>query len=246
MQLLYLAKVVARRSYAEDILDGRLRFSPLSYFIKREKAEEDAGRSDPDEGSAVIQGDRISDITVKDHPFEFGFQRMSFSLPHVINNCHVLCMFAGHTGNFEGNPRDDSNTDDFRRQIGFPSQRLRKEFGEYTVRFLNLDNFHALMGRIDQECNRKGYCGRGGLVEYYNEHRDNVGIDGSDSLRGLDVAFYKRAHYSYQQEYRVALSGADSGGHVVLEIGDIRDIAVLMETRNVGSSLRPHFREKRR
>ena len=65
-------------------------------------------------------------------------------------------------------------------------------------------------------------------------------------LRIGTSVFHKRERYSYQQEYRVALTGADGGGHVTLDVGDIRDIAVLMETKNVDSSLRPHFRDKRR
>ena len=242
MQLLYLAKVVETRSYAEEILDGCLRFNRLSYFIKREKAEEDDARSDPHEGSVVIQRDRLLDVTMNGRSLK-SVERIRYHLPHVINSCHLLCMFACHTGNFDEHNLDDSNIDDFRRQIGFPSQRMRNKFGEYTVIIHNID---ALIGRIEQACIREGYGFLGDLVEYYNEDRDSVGIDRRDSMRGLDVAFYKRAHYSYQQEYRVALSGADGGGHVNLEIGDIRDIVVLMETKNVDSSLRLHFREKRR
>ena len=37
MQLLYLAKVVETRSYAEEMLDGCLRVNRLSYFIKERK-----------------------------------------------------------------------------------------------------------------------------------------------------------------------------------------------------------------
>ena len=103
----------------------------------------------------------------------------------------------------------------------------------------------AFIGRLTKALALKKYKYRNDLVNYYNRGRDNVGIDDLGSLFNLEVPFHKRSYFSYQQEYRVALLGAGSDGAVFLDIGDIRDIAVLMETKNVNSSLGPHFREKR-
>ena len=114
--------------------------------------------------------------------------------------------------------------------------------GEYTVVIKGVSEF---IERINKACADMGYDGRGDLVKYYNKDRDNVGIDRPDSLHDVDVAFYKSERYSYQQEYRVALTRVDGRDHVDLNIGSIRDIAAPVETKNADSILRQNFGEKR-
>ena len=66
IKIVYFAKVVPKKCFAEAMLEGRLFLNRLSYY----KCIEDTGRADPDEAAIVTQGDQITDVTIGDHKVE--------------------------------------------------------------------------------------------------------------------------------------------------------------------------------
>ena len=230
MRLLYLAKAVETRTHAEDILNGRLYLNGLSYYKQR---EQDDGKKDPSEGLRLWQGDIIIDCTINGHQIK-SVKRVK-SQDNLLDKHFLWCIFVGHAGNFDEKELTDDNLADFRRQIGYPGQRMQEELrSEYTVLFLDGGE---LIERIVRACERKGYGCACGPVRYYDPEVDSV-IE--------DIIFFKKANFSYQQEFRFVVTGAPvAGDHLRLDVGDLRDISVMMETEMVNTRLCLKVRNRR-
>ena len=222
MRLLYLAKVVENEKYAKDVREGRLFFNRLSYYRKR---EDHSGRYDVSEGSILYQGDQVH-VEVGGHVFGDDLISMSMQ-PNYYQNFLVFCMFVGHTGTFD-HEIDEKYIARFRKQIGFPGKRLRREIGPFAIAFLDPND---LMSRIESAAKKEGFRVARSLVQYYDPDRDNV--------TGHPV-FYKPKSYTYQQEYRVALYDSpndDKDGSRILDVGDMRHNTIVIETEKFNSSL---------
>ena len=223
MRIIYIVKVVECEEYAEDVLNGRLFFNRLSYYKKREDSH--SGRFDRTEGSILYQGDSVR-LELAGH--EVGDDLISMSIQPDIYQRHLLfCMFAGHTGMF-GDEIDEREIASFRKQIGFPGERLRREMGPFTIAFRDPND---LMRRIRTAAHEKGFVVERRLVKYYDPDRDNV---------PENPVFHKPHSYSYQQEYRIALHSNpldDNDDPLCLDIGDMRHNAIPMETEKVDRSL---------
>ena len=230
MRVLYLAKAVETRRYSEDILDGRLYLNSLSYYKQREQND---GKKDPNEGAHLWQEDIITNLTINGHQFK-RVKRVK-SQDNLLDRHFLWCIFVGHTGSFNEKELTDDNLKDYRKQIGFPGQRMREELSsEYTVLFLDGDE---LIERVVRACERKGYGCACGPVRYYDPEVDSV---------TKDITFFKTADFSYQQEFRFVVTGAPAvGDHLRLDVGDLRDISVMMETDRVNSSLCLNVRDRR-
>lgn len=230
MRILYLAKAIETRTYAEDILDGHLYLNSLSYYKER---EQDDGKKDPNEGSWLLQRDIIIECTINGHQFK-DVKRVK-SQDNLRDGDFLWCICIGHAGNLNENELTDDNLNDYRKQIGFPGQRMQEELNsEYTVLFFDGGE---LIERIVRACERKGYDCEYGPVRYYDPEVDSV---------TKDIIFSKTANFSYQQEFRFVVTGAPvEDDHLRLDVGDLRDISVMMKTEMVNSSLCLQVRDRR-
>ena len=74
-----------------------------------------------------------------------------------------------------------------------------------------------------------------GLVEYYNPDTFH------GTFPGVSGAFMKQDKYSYQREYRIAIETGSTGIFpIVLDIGDISDIAMRSNIREINQNLQIH------
>ena len=95
--LLYLAKVVRKKSHAEEMIAGRLFLNRLGWFTEAVENDDEDARGDEMEASLLLQGDRIIDSTINGLPVTV--RRVSAQVEHLLNR-HVFCLYAGHTGSF--------------------------------------------------------------------------------------------------------------------------------------------------
>ena len=218
LKIAYFAKVVSKQCFGEAMLEGRLFLNRLSYY----KEIEDAGRSDPDEASIVVQGSQIENLTIGDHIVKTQDVVSIKMQLNWMNHFHILSMVA------RGFETEDDTIENFRKQLAFPGEKLKPEFGEHCVVIHNTQKF---IDRVEAACKRQQFLLVRGGVKYYDPEQDTVGMDRKDSM---DAILYKPKEFRYQKEYRFGVWTNTFGcDPLILDIGPIHDIAFLKETDNV-------------
>ena len=210
MENFTLIKFFRYKSFADDFLEGKLYANRLSCFRKMEKAQ----GGDPDEGAIEFPTDNAR-IEFRDsitgeiaNVIESEEFVGPISLrPNWVNFLNVFCMHkAGVTNNDLGaSIRIDSG--------------LPKRFGEHVVVITNVKEFFA---RVDKVATAKTQEYRRGPV-IYDEPAS------FEELHSIRAALYKKPEFSGEREYRFVFSiDMDNGNANCLEIGDIKDIAVMV------------------
>ncbi len=134
-----------------------------------------------------------------------------------IDNLSVFCMYAAHSGNQE--TVSVESIDDFREMMRIPEDCL--SFGSHAVVITNASEF---LKRVKAAALRENYGVHGRLVKYYDPRSFHGG-----SPEEIEPIFNKRDEYEHQHEYRIAITGVEGNGPLILDIGDISDISILME-----------------
>ena len=202
-----LAKVFARLEYAKSFLDGTMYFRSLSYFRNLEKEGADE-RGDKYEGYYII---RDNSVALQQDP------EMRKRFPQGIEPLYTI--------------RSAANANVFCTSIvehtvdkgSFRASREIRKFGEFVVVILNVNEFLKRVRVACETCNCN-YIGDG-CVEYFDPSQLNL-----DSHDDHDI-FRKRDSYSNEREYRFAIRSDQDC--LILEIGDIRDIAKCFQLESV-------------
>jgi hypothetical protein len=206
-----------------DFLDGKIYMNRLSYFRKIEEDSEN-NRADPKEGLSAwwqpeevileVNGRRLTDFAA---PIEI---RLNNS-----DNLHVFCLFAGAT--------DASNLCDETKLAEIKSDfSVSKECAELGDYYVLVHNSAAFIERMVKAVKESNFLGNAGLVNYY----DPTDFSGEFYDRAV---FNKHNNYKHQKEYRFAVDTQTAGGDaLVLNIGDIRDIASISSTWDIKIDLK--------
>ncbi len=220
-RIAFFLKVFESESYMEDFLNGKIYMNRLSFFTKTEDLKEN-NRADrrealcalwqPNEASIDINGYRLTELA---GPIEFRFENSKY--------LHVFCLFSGVISekNFL-NPYD--NLADIKEEFRVP-ENCEKLGGYYVV----VHNTKKFIERIVQAVRQEGYGkqAQAGMVEYYDPETFSGDF-------GKRLAFYKTANFSHQKEYRFVLNTKTIGDDpLIINIGDIRDIANISDTWDV-------------
>ena len=202
----------------DGILKGNLYMKRCQYFRDKEKET-----SDDTVGDALEALWHINEayIFIPDTG-EFHVLKDT-GIQTTRSNDFVFCMFG------IGKSKDQfSFTEKQKTEI--------KKFGDSAI---VITDTGELRNRIMNAANERNLQVRCGYVSYY----DNA-VDSAETLVPIirnmgNVAFLKRNKYAYQQEYRVILNadGIDEEDHFILEIGDISDIAVVIDTEKILNSV---------
>jgi hypothetical protein len=220
-RIAFFLKVFERESFMEDFLNGKIYMNRLSYFIKPEKAEED-NRADhrealcsiwqPNEVTIDINGYKLTELA---GPIESRYENSKY--------LHAFCLFTGAIAeqNFL-NPH--GNIPEINEGLRVPESCGK--LGEYYVVIHNTENF---IERIVQAVKQEGYGkqAQAGMVEYYDPETFSGDF-------GRRFALYKTQNFSHQKEYRFVIDTKTIGDDpLIVNIGDIRDIASISETWDV-------------
>ncbi len=230
----FLVKVFSEQVYAEKFLRGELYARRLSWF---KKLEDDYGRGDEFEAAVIPQLDNLivtlrSKDTTTGVEEKFTISKEDFASPPIIQlNClehvNVFCMYAAHSRGDIKQVSED-NIKEYKKQLELPEEY--QMMGDHAVVITNTPEF---LNRVNKAANREGYKICQGLVRYYDPE---VGVP----LPPLDmrIVFAKCQNYAHQREFRFAIDTGTFGcDPITLEIGEIDDIAILMNTADINHQL---------
>ena len=220
--IFFLVKFFAKQEYANDFVSGRLYANQLSFFKKIEDVG-DTNRGDKNEGTVMWgQPGRIQ-IEINGHNMSNDLAGpVSVSLNRLYQ-FNVVCLYAGNIRSYS----PPMSMAEIRNQLLIP--RECEEFGQYAVVIKNGLEF---LNRVKKAANVNNYRVAHGLVRYYNPdtfHGDFPGVSG---------AFMKQDTYRYQREYRIVIETGSTGTcPIVLDIGDIGDITMHSNIREINQNL---------
>ena len=210
-----------------SLLDGKVYLKNLAYFINREQEDENQIVGDALEGKCQILDVKISisDPNTNEKITQLSSKRLVFD--YRMGKYPVYCTFLFDERNRLQGERENAELDGKQRIIaryGF-SESQKKEmatFGDSAVLIKNVSEF---INRIKKAAAMQGIEVVYGAVSYYKdnelEHLKQVMENPSA------VVFWKRKRYENQKEFRFLLN-KEIENHMVLDIGDIRDIAALL------------------
>lgn len=229
-----LARTFSEKAHAVAFLRGSIRMQTVEYFRNCEHTDK-ALRGDAYEGlSALFQPKNISELviggvvlppTALAGPMTFHSER--------VKHWHVFCLHAiGHTPD---DPQDFDSIEAMRRSILLHEDTTR--FGKHVV-YLKQPN--VFLHRVHDALRALGYASRSKLVSYYDE----LLFTGWSS--DADAPFKKSKRFAYQKEYRiVAKTPAKVSTPLVVEIGDLSDVAELTTAEKFNDSISLSVNAKR-
>ena len=225
----FLVKVFSEKQHADSFVRGELYANRLSWFKNIESSD---GRGDEYEGAVMPQRDNlVIKLTARNQETgevdEITITPDELVAPPVLqldrfNDLNLFCMYAAHSSDFE--PQTDDPLQELKTHIEIPEDCLK--LGRYAVAITDVGEF---VRRVHAAASREGYEIARGYVEYYDPE---IGTP----LEPLSerAVFRKREEFAHQREYRFAIDTGTRGSEpVVLNIGDIDDITMLLDTAEI-------------
>ncbi|MGL5593616.1 MAG: hypothetical protein ACRDDH_06725 [Cetobacterium sp.] len=208
------ARTFKSREYAEDFLRGNLRFMPLNFYTKLENDS----REDEYEGVSSFFQPHLSTFEIDGIKLNPDDLDGPILIRRNKDNIHVLCMSAFFC---KDKTKIFDTEKEFLNYINKPCKSKLLTFGNVTVLITNIVEF---FDRIDKSVEKKNLSYKRKLVTYIplDEFHGNIEEPG----------FVKDLSYSNESEYRFALKGLPEKSFT-LNIGDISDIAVIMNTDDI-------------
>lgn len=215
-----LVKMYNKKEYAEDLLSGKVFIHQLGYYIDSEM--------DPDEGTGLAKVDDKTKLTINDKPIDND---------NIIGNIelrtdedlttYVFCLSSIDGIHFS----KVENVQEFRKQLELDPKCI-DYFGHHAV---HIHHSGVFIDRLIASAKKKGFNLVGyGPVTYYNPS------DPPDNMYFSPLTiFHKKDVFEHENEYRIAITKNDGidqvqegQDYVVLDIGDIRDIASYIDARD--------------
>ena len=113
------------------------------------------------------------------------------------------------------------------RYVRIPEDVMK--FGDFAVR---IDQPHEFVERVKAAADKSGVDMRRGFVNYGRIPMPSLG------LRDVALIFRKREQFKYEREFRFSFESPQKvEGPLVLDVGDLSDIANLFRTREFNGQL---------
>ena len=217
-----LFKFFSCEEYRDDFLKGHLYFNSLNNFRKAETPDI-FKQNDSYECCKIFQPDSIKVF--------FGQQELN-DLAGPVSICcddDVLKSYIMSFSTIRVDARKEyTSLEDLKRDVFFSEIMIK--YGEHVVM---IPQAELVVERLKMAALKAGYSFVKGLVNYYDFSKDNV----SDEFP--QNAFQKRSGFSYQREFRFLLRKKDAvDEHVILEIGDLSDIAQSCKSADLNGLLK--------
>lgn len=221
-RILFLVKFLSSEAYVESLLRGRLYAQRLSWFKQREDGTA-PGRLDPHEGtSSWLQPGSVR-LEMNGWDFTPDLAGPVQTQASWFDHLNVFCVHAVHTDDIGLERSASGIKEDLRRRLLIPDKCF--ELGKHAVVIKDSPEF---MRRFSVAISLHRYRAWSHLVRYYDPSSFHGRFD------GIDPVFRKRNEYAYQREYRFAIDTGTTGNEpLCLDIGDIRDITLRFESRNL-------------
>ena len=212
--LITLSKTFSNKKYAEDFLNGKLRFMPLDYYTNLEGDS----REDKYEGISSMFQPNFSIFIIDGIKLDSSALAGPILLREGKDEMHIFCMSAFY---YKDNSKLFETEEEILNEINKPSKTKLLSFGKISVIIIDINEF---IKRIDRVAKEKSICYKRDFVKY---------IDLKDFHGNIEKpGFIKDLKYKDEVEYRFALEGLGNEPFI-LDIGDINDIAVIIETDHI-------------
>lgn len=225
----YLIKFGSEKNM-KSLLDGKVFMHNLQYYINLEKEKGDQITGDEYEGKLPVVNvtlsirnpdthEEITQISCGKASFDFGMSKYPVYCTLMFDHRNMLNDEEPQVPKEGGDPYTIL-------RYGFTEDQKKEmaTFGDSAVFIKNVDEF---IHRVRKAAEAKGIQVGYGPVSYYHDnelkhHKQVMEQHGAAPL-------WKRDRYKNQQEYRIYLD-TEIDDSMILEIGDIRDIAELLPT----------------
>ena len=204
-----LFKFFSREEYRDDFLKGHLYFNSLNYFRKAE-VPDIFKQNDSYECCKIFQPNSIK--------VSFGQLELN-DLAGPVSICGNDDVLKSYIMSFSTIRLDSqkkyASLEDLKRDVLFSEKMIK--YGEYVVAIPRMELF---VERLKKAALKENLDFAIVPVNYYDFSKDNVSDEYPKN------AFQKRSEFSYQREFRFLLRKKNAvDEHVILEIGDLSDIA---------------------
>ena len=215
----FLVKFFNNPNYADDFVHGRLFTNRLSRFKKAEDSDE-SGRMDRHEGTIGWMQSGECRLTLNGMDMSDDLAGPVQIQKNWLNNLNVFCVHAAHSGDLDLASLSNDSIESLRQELTIPDEC--SALGNYAVVVKNVTEF---INRMRSSAQAKDYRIAWGLVKYY----EPATLHGN--FRDVESVFQKQDQYSFQREFRFVIdSGSLRECPLVMDIGDIRDITLQLES----------------
>ena len=224
--ILFLVKFLDEEDHVRDLLDGKIYANRLCWFTRMEDRDA-SGRQDRHEGAVAWHQPDRTNVAINGFnmtPDLAGPVGMHWNW---LNHLNIFCTYAGRLADVKSEHIPYEIPYELRSQLAIPERCL--SLGQYAVVLKDVPEFIRRVG----ETAKSRRCGMWyGRVKYYNP----------DTYHGnhfnIDAVFQKQDRHGYQSEFRFVIDTQTDGDEpIILEIGDIRDIAVEFRTSKLNEEL---------
>lgn len=209
--LITCSKTFSKTEYVQDFLKGNLRFMPLTYYINLEGDS----REDEFEGVSSFYQPHLSEFEINGIKLNSDNLAGPILVRHNNDHAHIFCMSAFY---HKDTTKSFETEKEFLDSISKPCKFKLLTFGDITVFITNIIEF---FNRVDDAAKKTKLPYKRKLVTYVSLDEFHGKIE--------EPGFIKDLSYENESEFRFALKGL-SDGPFILNIGDISDIAVIMDT----------------
>ncbi len=224
--ILFFVKFFSKKNYACEFMRGKVYANRISYF-KDIEGTDHSGRADRHEGTIGWFQPNQGRLKINEMEITGDLAGPIEMQREWLNYRNMFCVHAAHTGDIDLGNLSVPNVEDLRRQLELSEDCLK--LGKFAVVIKNIPEF---VKRIEAASEQKGYRLSRGLVKYYNPDTFH------GSFSDWEAVFRKRAEYQWQQEYRFIIDTLVVGDWpIVLEMGDIRDIASCFYASKINEEL---------
>ena len=232
--IFFLVKFFQKKEHASDFVKGKMFANRLSHF---KRIEDHDGRGDEYEGAIMSKSDSLV-LKLEATDSETGEVISSHTIPGTelaapliiapewFDHINVFCMYASHIGGFQSISVDHAQN--LEKQLEIPETCA--ELGKYAVVITNTPEF---LRRVKVAADQRGYGIIRNLVKYYDPEVGTPPLQAE-----TETIFTKRKEYEYQSEFRFAIDTRTVGRDpIILDIGEINDIAVCMDASEINRQL---------
>ena len=205
-------KFLTKQDYANDFVKGNMRANKLQNF-KDSQYSDESGRIDTHEGTTSWLQPGIGQLVIDDRNMTNDLAGPIQIQKNWLNNFHIVCLHAVHTGNLDEQNISNDKIEDLRREFRISDRCFT--LGDHAVVVFNIPEF---IRRMTDAARAKNYKMDYKLVEYYDPETAHF------AFRDVESIFWKQDHLSHQREFRFAFYTGLSDDFLYLEIGDLSDI----------------------
>jgi hypothetical protein len=218
-----LVKIFSKQEHINEFLDGNLYISSLKKFVEMQ-----GNNTQADLLEGITGQYQPHDIIITIKQSELGINHTippeDYSAPIYtssngdLGKLKALCFFSPliKMNNFE-NIKDDIRITD----------KMRKDFGEDVVLIHKPQEF---INRVLETAKKEKISCKTKHINYFPES-ETIDFDSQN------FGFNKRQLFDFQKEFRIMFSTTESNNHMRLNIGDIRNLCVVLNVDQFNEEL---------